>query len=97
MTTETKTDLKRHSSAISDGPDRAPARSMLRAVGLTDEDMDKPFVGVANLASDVTPCNVHLGRLAAKVKEGVYGTRDRSPSCSARSPSATASPWAPRA
>ena len=75
MTTETKTDLKRHSSAISDGPDRAPARSMLRAVGLTDEDMDKPFVGVANLASDVTPCNVHLGRLAAKVKEGVRDAR----------------------
>ena len=75
MTTETKTDLKRHSSAISDGPDRAPARSMLRAVGLTDEDMDKPFVGVANLASDVTPCNVHLGRLAAKVKEGVWDAR----------------------
>ena len=75
MTTETKTDLKRHSSAISDGPDRAPARSMLRAVGLTDEDMDKPFVGVANLASDVTPCNVHLDRLAAKVKEGVWDAR----------------------
>ena len=45
---------------------------MLRAVGLTDSDMDKPFAAVANLASDVTPCNVHLGRIAEKVKEGVY-------------------------
>ena len=44
---------------------------MLRAVGLNDEDMDKPFIAVANLASDVTPCNVHLDRLAQKVKEGV--------------------------
>jgi dihydroxy-acid dehydratase len=44
---------------------------MLRAVGLKDEDMDKPFIAVANLASDVTPCNVHLDRLAKKVKEGV--------------------------
>jgi dihydroxy-acid dehydratase len=45
---------------------------MLRAVGLKDEDMDKPFIAVANLASDVTPCNVHLDRLAKKVKEGVW-------------------------
>ena len=57
---------------MSDGPDRAPARAMLRAVGLTDEDMDKPFVAVGNLASDVTPCNVHLTRLADKVKEGIW-------------------------
>lgn len=63
---------KRKSRAISDGPDRAPARAMLRAVGLRDEDMDKPFVAVGNLASDVTPCNVHLDRLAARVKEGVW-------------------------
>lgn len=63
--------LKHKSHVVSEGPDRAPARSMLRAVGLTDEDMDKPFISVANLASDITPCNVHLDRLAAKVKEGV--------------------------
>jgi dihydroxy-acid dehydratase len=75
MTTEEKTSLKRKSAAMSEGPDRAPARSMLRAVGLTDDDMDKPFVGVANLASDVTPCNVHLDRLAKKVKEGVWDAR----------------------
>jgi dihydroxy-acid dehydratase len=45
---------------------------MLRAVGLKDEDMEKPFIAVGNLASDVTPCNVHLDRLARKVKEGVW-------------------------
>jgi dihydroxy-acid dehydratase len=44
---------------------------MLRAVGLQDDDFKKPFVAVANLASDVTPCNVHLDRLAQKVKQGV--------------------------
>ena len=71
MTTAAKPTLKRKSHVVSDGPDRAAARAMLRAVGLKDEDMDKPFIGVANLASDVTPCNVHLDRLAGKVKEGV--------------------------
>ncbi len=72
MVAEVKSDLKRHSKVISRGPDRAPARSMLRAVGLQDEDMEKPFVAIGNLASDVTPCNVHLDRLANKVKEGVW-------------------------
>ena len=72
MATQARPDLKRHSRAVSEGPSRAPARSMLRAVGLRDEDMDKPFVAVGNLASDVTPCNVHLDRLAARVKEGLW-------------------------
>ena len=63
--------LKHKSAEVSLGPDRAPARSMLRAVGLDDEDMEKPFIAVANLASDVTPCNVHLTRIADKVKEGI--------------------------
>ena len=72
MTTEVKSRLKQRSHVVTDGPDRAAARAMLRAVGLKDEDMDKPFVGIANLASDVTPCNVHLDRLARKVKQGVW-------------------------
>ena len=71
MTTDLKPRLKHRSHAITDGPARAGARAMLRAVGLTDDDMAKPFVGVADMASDVTPCNVHLGRLATRVKEGV--------------------------
>ena len=63
--------LKHKSGIVSLGPDRAPARSMLRAVGLTDDDMEKPFVAVANLASDVTPCNVHLTRIAEQAKQGL--------------------------
>ena len=72
MATAAGSRLKRKSSMVTDGPDRAGARSMLRAVGLKDEDMDKPFVSVGNLASDVTPCNVHLDRLAKKVKQGLW-------------------------
>ena len=71
MTTEVAVDLKKKSRAVTDGPDRAGARAMLRATGLDDADMEKPFVAIANLASDVTPCNVHLDRQAQKVKEGV--------------------------
>ena len=63
--------LNKKSKVVTQGYDRAPARSMLRAVGLTDEDMNKPFIGIANLVSDVTPCNVHLDRIAQKVKIGV--------------------------
>ena len=72
MATQTQPNLKWHSGAVSEGPHRAPARAMLRAVGLDDDDMKKPFVAIGNLASDVTPCNVHLTRLADKVKEGVW-------------------------
>lgn len=72
MTSKSKLRLKAKSAAISEGPSRAPARSMLRAVGLSDEDMEKPFVALANLASDVTPCNVHLTRIADKVKSGIW-------------------------
>ncbi len=71
MATQTRSMLRHKSHVVVDGPDRAPARSMLRAVGLQDEDFEKPFVAVANLASDVTPCNVHLDRIAQKVKQGV--------------------------
>ncbi|MBI2167327.1 MAG: dihydroxy-acid dehydratase [Candidatus Omnitrophica bacterium] len=63
--------LKHRSREITEGPERAPARAMLRAMGLTDEDLEKPFIGVANTASDITPCNVHLDKVAAEVKKGV--------------------------
>ena len=56
--------LNKKSRVVTQGDDRAAARSMLRATGLTDEDMNKPFIGIANLASDVTPCIVHLDRIA---------------------------------
>ena len=64
-------DPKQRSREVTDGPERAPARAMLLAMGLTQEDLEKPFVSVANLASDVTPCNVHLDRLTQAAKEGV--------------------------
>ncbi len=65
------TDLKRNSRAITDGPSRAPARSMLKAVGFTDADLRRPLVGVANTWIEIGPCNFHLRRLAAKVKDGI--------------------------
>ncbi len=64
-------DLKHRSRAITDGPDRAPARAMFKAVGLTDEDLAKPLIGVANTWIEVMPCNFHLRRLSEKVKEGI--------------------------
>lgn len=63
--------LKKNSLKLTEGPDRAPARAMLRAVGLTDEDFSRPLIAVANTWSEVTPCNYHLRDLAASVKEGI--------------------------
>jgi dihydroxy-acid dehydratase len=56
---------------VTDGPQRAPARSYLRAVGFSEEDFGKPQIGVASSWNEVTPCNYHLGKLAALAKEGV--------------------------
>jgi dihydroxy-acid dehydratase len=63
--------LKPRSGVITDGPDRAPTRAMLKAVGFTDEDLHRPIIGVANTWIEIGPCNYHLRRLAAKVKEGI--------------------------
>ena len=72
MATMTKPARTKHRSAeITHDPQRAPARAMLMAMGITHEDMEKPFVAIANLASDVTPCNVHLSRFANGAKEGI--------------------------
>jgi dihydroxy-acid dehydratase len=60
-----------HSDVIKKGVSRSPARAMLKATGLTDADLAKPLVAIANTWSDVTPCNLHLRGLAEKVKEGV--------------------------
>jgi dihydroxy-acid dehydratase len=59
------------SHMVTDGPERAPARAMLRAVGFSEEDFGKPQVGVASSWNEVTPCNYHLDKLAALAKEGV--------------------------
>jgi dihydroxy-acid dehydratase len=62
---------KPRSYEVTEGPTRAPARAMLRAVGMTDADWDKPQVGVASSWNEVTPCNLPLDRLAKRAKEGV--------------------------
>ena len=62
---------KRHSAALTDGPDRAGARAMLKAVGFTDEDLAKPLVGVATTWIETMPCNLNQRRLAEHVKAGI--------------------------
>ncbi len=64
-------DMKPRSKEVTEGFERAPARSMLRAIGMQDEDFKKPQIGVANSWNEITPCNMTLRRLAEKVKEGV--------------------------
>jgi dihydroxy-acid dehydratase len=59
------------SDALKKGPSRAPARAMLKATGLSDADLEKPLIAVANTWTDVTPCNIHLRGLGEKVKEGI--------------------------
>lgn len=54
------------------GPARAPHRAMYKAMGLDDSDLERPFIGVSHTGNEATPCNIHLGRLAQKAKQGVY-------------------------
>lgn len=63
-------DLRINSKVFSEGTMRAPNRAMLRAVGVTDEDFEKPMVGIASTWSEVTPCNVHIDKLAIASKKG---------------------------
>jgi dihydroxy-acid dehydratase len=65
-----KDPLRPQSSVLTDGPDRAFSRSMLRAVGFTDEDFAKPVVGIASTWSMVTPCNMHIDQLAREAAAG---------------------------
>ena len=64
---------KPRSFEVTDGIERAPARAMLRAVGMTDDDWDKPQVAIASSWNEVTPCNLPLSRLAQAAKRGVRG------------------------
>jgi len=59
------------SPEVTEGFERAPARAMLRAVGMGDEDWDKPQIGVASSWNEVTPCNMSLDRLAKRGKDGI--------------------------
>ncbi|HJU96932.1 MAG TPA: dihydroxy-acid dehydratase [Jiangellaceae bacterium] len=65
-------DLKPRSREVTDGLERAAARGMLRAVGMTDDDWEKPQIGVASSWNEITPCNLSLDRLATAAKEGVH-------------------------
>ncbi len=67
----TKERLNANSRVLVEGPDRAAARAMFKAIGLTDDDLNKPIIGIANTWIEVGPCNYHLRALAAKVREGI--------------------------
>jgi dihydroxy-acid dehydratase len=62
---------KERSKLLTDGVERAPHRAMLRAIGLTDEDLQRPLIGIANTWAEINTCNHHLRRLAEIVKQGV--------------------------
>ncbi|MFY9208573.1 MAG: dihydroxy-acid dehydratase [Candidatus Nanopelagicales bacterium] len=66
------TNMKPRSSEVTDGLERAPARGMLRAVGMGDTDFTKPQIGIASSWNEITPCNLSLDRLAKSAKEGVH-------------------------
>jgi len=64
-------DLKHRSRAVTEGPERAAARTYLKGIGFDDEALSKPIIGVASTWIEAMPCNFHLRALAAKVKEGI--------------------------
>ena len=64
-------DLKHRSRGITDGRDRAPARAMFKAIGFSDSDLERPLIGVANTWIETMPCNFHLRRLSAQLKQGI--------------------------
>ena len=88
---------KRHSAAITDGPGRAGARSMLKGVGFTDEDLAKPLIGVATTWIETMPCNLNQRELAQDVKRGDPRGRRDADGVQHDRDLATASRWAPRA
>ena len=65
-----KNGRRRYSSEVVDGVEQAPSRAMLRAVGFTDEDFKKSQIGIASTWSMVTPCNMHIDKLADAATEG---------------------------
>src|SRR5262245_38652049 len=67
----TKEQLNATSRTLVEGPSRAVARSYFQAIGMTDDDLAKPIIGIANTWTEIGPCNWHLRRLAAKVREGI--------------------------
>jgi dihydroxy-acid dehydratase len=63
--------LNANSRVLVEGDDRAAARAMFKAIGLTDDDLSKPIIGIANTWTEIGPCNFHLRHLATKVREGI--------------------------
>ena len=74
-TTKIPVKLQKFSSLVVEGADKAPNRSMLRAVGFKDKDFKKPIVGVASTWSMVTPCNMHIDKLAVQAAAGADQSR----------------------
>ena len=70
---------RQYSSQVVDGITKAPARAMLRAVGFTDEDFKKPQVGIASTWSNLTPCNMHIDKLAVEAGHGADEADDPGP------------------
>ncbi|MDZ4297093.1 MAG: dihydroxy-acid dehydratase, partial [Moraxellaceae bacterium] len=62
--------MRKFSSQVVDGVEAAPGRAMLRAVGFTDEDFKKPQIGIASTWANVTPCNMHINKLAEEAEKG---------------------------
>ena len=91
-TRETKVDVKPRSRDVTDGMQKAPARAMLRAIGMTDDDWQKPQVAVASAWNEVTPCNMTLRKLAEHVKDGVRATGGFLPAAAAMGPM-SGQPW----
>ena len=71
MTNTNNSSKRKYSSKVTDGYDRAPSRAMLRAVGFKTEDFKKPQIGIASTWSMVTPCNMHINKLAETTEAGV--------------------------
>lgn len=71
MTDQTQSRLNTRSRALIEGDNRAAARAMFKAIGLTDEDLEKPIIAIANTWTEVGPCNFHLRRLSHEIKKGI--------------------------
>ena len=81
---------------VTEGPERAPHRSYYYAMGMSEEEIHQPLVGVATCWNEAAPCNIALNRQAQAVKNGCEGGHSAPRASSPRSPSPTASPWATR-
>ena len=88
---------KRHSARLTDGPDRAPARAMLKAIGFTDDDLARPIIGVATTWIETMPCNYNQRRLAEFGQGGDPGGRRHADGVQHDRRQRRRRRWAPRA